>query len=492
MMADIVPFTGTLDGEQNSLIQFTGQLDEPKQPQGKGLRDELIRQLGLTARHAVKGVTGVGSAIADAGVGAANLMGANLPLPSAEQDKMLTRLGLPEPKPGLEQVVGAGSQMVAGAMDPVLNATQAIAKQLAPKGFQPPATSAKSNVTQELREAGYKLPPTEMEGGAVTRTLEGIGGSARTADMAQAANQKVSQELATKALGLPKGTPLNEDTLAIQAKQLIEQGYDPIRNLQKIGVGSKYRADLQRVVSDLGGNDSFPLASRNQIRELVTRYTVNDSGRPIQSYSGADALKEIKALRSEATANFKPGGDPILGEAQRRVATALEDNIETNLKGLGSELLGRFREARVGLAKNFAVERMLADPSTGVVSTAKAAALERAGTPLTDELKTIARAGSPLFSRATGVPSRGNPPPINYGDSMFLGAGGLSAPFTGGAGAALAGIPVARAGARHAVLSEPVQNMLARALQQQPSMFAPAMQRGMVASPFPLFSQGEQ
>lgn len=477
-MAEIVPFTGTLDGEQSNLVPFTGQLDEPKPPQGASLRDELVRQLGLTLRHGVKGVTGVGAALADAGVGAANLLGAKLPLPSAEQDKMLTRLGLPEPKPGLEQVVGTGTQMIAGAMDPVLNATQAVANQLAPKGFQPPTANAKGAVIQELRDAGYKLPPTEMEGGAGTRMLEGVGGPARTAGMAKSVNQQVSQDLATKALGLPKGTPLTEDTLASQAQQLIQQGYEPIRNLGTIRMGRLYRQELDDIATRFRDVDQAP-----QIQARINRLQVTRLDAPA-------ALDRISQLRADATDAFK-GNNSNYGRALRSMADALENQIERNLPS-NSPLLAQFREARIGLAKNRAVEQMLADPSTGIISTAKAAALEKAGVPLTGELKTLARAGSPMFSRATGTPAGGLPVPVNYGDSMFFGGGALTAPFTGGAGAGLAAVPLVRAGARHAVLSEPVQNMLARQFGSQPSMFGPALARGAVASPFPLFSQGDQ
>lgn len=477
-MAELVPFTGALDGEGSNFTPFSGQLDEPKQPKGVDLRSELMRQLGLTARHAVKGITGTGSAIADFGVGAANLMGANLPMPSAEQDKMLTRLGLPEPKPGLEQAVGVGTQMVSGAMDPVLNATQAVANQLAPKGFKPAVSSAKGDVVQELRDAGYKLPPTEMEGGSGTRLMEGVGGSARTATMAQAKNQQVSQDLAARALGLPKGTPLTEDTLASNAQRLVQQGYDPIKQLGTIRMGRVYQNELNSIEARFQSTD--------QAQQIANRVnTLRRSNLP------ADAtLDRISQLRADATDAFR-GDNSNYGRALRSMADALEAQIERNLPA-NSPLLANFREARIGLAKTRAVEQMLADPSTGIISTVKAAALERNGVPLTGELKTLARAGSPLFARSTGVPARGNPPPVSYGDSLFLGGGMGSAPFTGGAGMALAAVPAVRSGLRHAVLSEPIQNMLAKAMQGQPSMFGPAAARGMVASPFPLFSQGEQ
>lgn len=469
---------------QSPYVAYTGDVVSPSAPktvadtQQASLFDQFKRQLGLTARAGITGITGTGAAIGDALVGGANMLGANLPKPSDAQQQMMTRMGLPEPQGAMENIAQVGSSILAGGMDPALNAVQAVSNKLAPSSFVSPSKQPAQNVvTKELHDAGYVLPPTEMNAGATARTAEGFGGKARTAQLAEYNNQEVTQRLAKQAINFPQNERLTAEALQSQAGELIKQGYDPIRQVAKVDVGSNYRNALQQIKSDLGGSDSFPLAQRNEVKQLVDKYLytgdsqANGSPRLIQSYTGNDAINEISLLRKEASSKFARG-EGLQGEAMRRVATALEDNIESSLKGQGSQLVGTFRTTREALAKNFAVERMLTDPNTGIVDASKAARLLQAGTPLTGELNTIAKAGGPMYQRATGVATGGKPPMINYGDSFLMGAGGGLAHMTGGASVGLTAFPVARAAARYGVLSKPAQSMMAgNLIDRQPSMF---------------------
>lgn len=87
----------------------------------RSMNDELMRQLGLTARIAATFPTGVGSALADAGVGVANLLGANIKTkPSDEYQKLLSKLGLPEPENPTEVGVQVAGNMLGSVMDPTL------------------------------------------------------------------------------------------------------------------------------------------------------------------------------------------------------------------------------------------------------------------------------------------------------------------------------------------------------------------------------------
>lgn len=94
---------------------------EPKPVATRSTRDELIRQLGLTGRIMATFPVGVGSALADAGVGVANMLGANIKQkPSDAYQKFLTQLGLPEPETPLEQGVQVVGNMMGSVMDPTL------------------------------------------------------------------------------------------------------------------------------------------------------------------------------------------------------------------------------------------------------------------------------------------------------------------------------------------------------------------------------------
>jgi hypothetical protein len=81
---------------------------------------ELGRQIGLTGRAAIQGLSAPANAVTDFLSGAynvgANLLGSESRMPylSQEQSKGLTAMGLPEPKNMLERAVQAGAQSMAG------------------------------------------------------------------------------------------------------------------------------------------------------------------------------------------------------------------------------------------------------------------------------------------------------------------------------------------------------------------------------------------
>ena len=103
---------------------------------------ELGRQTGLFARHAVTGLTGLPAVVGNALNGAINLgttginaaTGSHIPqlqMPSQAIQDLETRSGLPEPKNGTEQVVGAGSSAMAGLL-PSLAAGNALTQSINP------------------------------------------------------------------------------------------------------------------------------------------------------------------------------------------------------------------------------------------------------------------------------------------------------------------------------------------------------------------------
>ena len=96
------------------------------------LGDDITRQLGLTARHAVTGLAGLPNLVGDAANSAINLLSRfgnkavdtdfwygkkheELPMPGAVTQDALTSAGLPQPQGILERLVGVGSSALAGA-----------------------------------------------------------------------------------------------------------------------------------------------------------------------------------------------------------------------------------------------------------------------------------------------------------------------------------------------------------------------------------------
>lgn len=476
--------------------------------QATGLTDQLMRAGGLFGRMLTEGVTNTGIATANALTGLNNLgrQGAralgltdtpNSPMPSESFNQQVNNV-FPIPKTTGEKVANFAGSALAGGVDPILNAVGAATKSAFPNGQQQ-VVPALDKTRQELMNAGYKLPPTEAGGGTITRGLEGIANRSTVAADAAVENQQVTKMLAAKALGLPEEAAgsITQDVLSNQAKALVKEGYDPVRKAGTIFADMPYFTDLYKIQQKFK-SASFPDDVRTDILARL-----NTIAR--KHYDAGDAIDKISQLRSNASDAFRRG-DSEYGFALRDMAKAIENNIERGLEkkaqqgqlggATGSTMLDNYRAARVALAKNNAVEDMLADPNTGTISTVKAFTVGQ-DRPLTDGLDTIAKAGSPMFRKATSVPSGGKAPslsPIDYVRGLLSTGIGFS---TGHPvlGSALALAPAARAAARGAVLSGPVQNMMARNLTPQPSMFGPAAQMigaGMPQHLLPLFSQQEQ
>lgn len=522
-MADFVPFSGQLDGEnpsQGGFVPFSGQLDSAQPAKERTFTEALLRQIGRTGMMGVQGVTSTGRALMDPVTGIANsILGGierlggpktqRLTPPSQTLDALYKRLGLQSETP-TEHVVEFLGTAGAGAADPALKATQtAIGKAFPAPSAQTLQAASKplDDVTRELHEKGISLPPSRMSGTGPTLAIEGLAGKSQVAEELAMKNQPVFQAMVRKELGLPKDTPLTTEVLDTNVKQWIKRGYEPIEalpqhgNFKGIGIGAKFRQDLANLVGKYGGGDSFPAAQRNAVKAEVDKYLFDTNGRYLQSYSGEDAIRAIRNLRTEASANFSKG-ENILALTQKGIAKALEDNVELNLSRMpakaGKRLLENFKQARVEIAKSEAVKDMLVDPSTGVISPQKGFSMLRSGTPLTGGLRVVANAGSPVYGPATRAPTQGAPLPIDLGSGGWMGSGALLGMLSGSPtmGAALAGVPLARSGARHLIASPWYQGKLAENIGAAPGyLMTPPGQRSIAAGGLdllPMFTMGQQ
>lgn len=77
--------------------------------------DGLKRQLGLTARAAATGITGLPAMVADVPFRLARMAGSDVGLPSEAQQRLLTRAGLPAPETATERVAQGIASGMAGA-----------------------------------------------------------------------------------------------------------------------------------------------------------------------------------------------------------------------------------------------------------------------------------------------------------------------------------------------------------------------------------------
>lgn len=300
---------------------------------------------------------------------------------------------------------GAGGQWVSNKATAGLSAMQ---QQVAKKNLQ--STPIRQTI-KEAVEAGYVIPPGNVNPSFVNRQLESAGGKIATQQMAAAKNQSVTDALARKAASLADDAPITPQSLQ-SARDVIKKPYQDIANL-----------GMQKHLDDLDALRSEANAAWREYSRQGTRQAIND----------------YKQFSSQAK--------------------MLEGQIESQLKALGkSDLMQAFRDARVALAKNHDVESALIEGGGKVDATAIARMFQR-GDKMTGELKTIGAFANNF--RNIAKPLSGTPDAHNLRSlaSLLLASGGGA--MGGFPGMALGAIPMAAGPASRSIMfSQAVQRGL--------------------------------
>lgn len=279
------------------------------------------------------------------------------------------------------------------------------------------ATNAVTNAT--IRNAvrdGYRLPPSEMVqsglGRFAARSAESLGGKAATSHVALRANQQATNNLIRRDLGLRGRGQISRND--------IDQALSPhLLTYRQAGAVSPRARQALHDWRQANGQ------ARRYTREYNTNYTVAAEDAAIAARQ--EAAQHLSVIEQEATA------------AGRR------------------DLARQLQRSRVELGRIGSIEDAINEDTGNVSATVLARMLER-GVPLTGGSERAAR-----FARA--FPDYARPPKSQPGVSKldaWTAAGGLaSVPVTGAAGLGVAALPLASYGARHAVLSRPIQAMAA-------------------------------
>lgn len=295
------------------------------------------------------------------------------------------------------------------------------------------------------KDAGYVIPPADVNPTVLNETLNGVSGKIKTAQVASARNQNVTNTLAKKAIGVAEDTPLNVDVLK-NIRSQAGQAYDAVASAGTIKPGQAYSDALDKITAPyVQAAKGFPNAKPSPIIAEIESLKTPE-------FDAASAVAMVKKLRADADAAYASGNKDA-GKAFKSGAAALEDAIDAHLTQIGApaDMLKNFRDARQLIAKTYTVEKAL-NNETGDVSAQALAKLLQKGKPLSGDLKTIAKAGS-SFPKATQslkeAPKAVSP--LDYGAAL------ISAGSTGPWGAAAIG---ARPAVRSLMLSQPYQRLL--------------------------------
>jgi hypothetical protein len=310
------------------------------------------------------------------------------------------------------------------------------------------------------RSAGYVIPPTAVNPGAVNTALESISGKAATRQAAAEANQKVTNSLVRQDLGIAPDTPITPQTLA-QVRTQAGQVYDAVKNAGHVVSDQQYQNDLQAALTGSPQLQSAYAGIGGQadpkLQDLVKAVGVPD-------HDASNIVEAVKYIRNQAKANFKSSfasGSPdslALARGQQDVADAMEDLLKRHLQANGQQdLADAWDGARTTIAKTYSAEAAL---NGNNVSAANLAAQAKRGKPMSGGLDLAAKFGT-HFPDVAGVPGSGVG--VSKLSAAIAGAGQLGAAYlhspTMAAGAAtMAAAPYA---VRGAMLSRPGQALLA-------------------------------
>lgn len=332
---------------------------------------------------------------------------------------------------------GAGAQLAAGLIGSGAPIGLAYTRRQPNGNKQIAAAALKAN------EAGYVIPPADLNPGMMTEAASGLSGKIKTAQTASQRNQIVTNNLARKALGMSAADDLTIESLEVIRKNA-GQAYQAVAGTGIVTPSANYAAALDDAIKPfLSQAKSFP---DRKMPALVENIQALKTGQ----FDAADAVETIKVIRSEADAAYR-AGDALGGKAFKQAARAMEDAIDEHLvkTNAPADILKGYREARQLIAKTYTVEKAL-NSQTGNVNSQTLAGNLTKGKPLSGDLKTIAEIGQ-AFPKATQAlkESPKQFSPLDF--AVAVGAAGSSMDPT-----MLAGV-VARPAVRHALLSKYAQ-----------------------------------
>jgi hypothetical protein len=362
---------------------------------------------------------------------------------------------------------GVGVARAAG--EAALERARPAAERIATAGEEKAAVRAaeeapKQTKIQQARSIGLKLPPSEA-GGPVGKVLEGAGGKVQTEMSLSRDNAKVINRTAAKDIGLSERQPMTEGNIE-RLKQKAFKDYDAVKKAGKVTFDDQYREDLGKVRERTRqAEEDFP----DDTNELIDK-EIKKFDRPEADTSSA--LEKIKSLRDRASRNMKsPDAEKFeLGLAQKKIATAMENQIERQFSATNPDLIKNFRASRQQLAKIYNVEDALS-PNGNVSAAVLARIYKRNPKLLTGGLKTIAETYQEFPKVMRYVDNLGGHAPFSALDYLV---GGVEAAAHPAGAAKVVGALAGRPLARGIIKSEAYQSRAIKPREVKPSVVSRA------------------
>lgn len=317
----------------------------------------------------------------------------------------------------------------------------------------------------KAQEAGYKLPPTQVNDSFWNKLVEGMAGKIKTGQDLSIGNQQVTNGLVKKALGVADDAPLNTETL-VQIRRDAGQAYERVRNSGRVTASEGYGEALDKIAAPFErASKDFPEGARTDIIDAVKAARKKE-------FDAGSAVDQIGIWRDKADAAYA-GKDKKLGKAYRSIADAMEEELGRHLEatGVGGEALDAFRNARQTIARTYTVEKHL-QPDGNVNARGLAADIKRSGGRISGELRTAGDFAA-NFKKAAQLPSSIGGVPTSPFDHAIAGGTLLASIASGHPGAAvLAAAPYARPLLRKLIAREGYQSNFVKPRKSGPGIMS--------------------
>ena len=371
--------------------------------------------------------------------------------------------------------MGAGAAKAAGGAIARVPAVARTAERIASAGEAKAAAENLERIPENtrierLKSMGYAQAPTKGGGGIAGRKAEAVSGQLETEYALSRKNAKVSNRKAAEEIGITGGKPLTEEAIEAQ-KQKAGAVYNQVRDVSKqtgrVPFDDAFKADMEKVRERTSSEAvDFPEDVNDAVEKEIKKFSVGDA-------DSASMLSKVKKLRERASANMRGDAEKFeLGIAQKKIATALEDQLDRHLETTHPELIKQFRDARQQFAKLYNVEDALT-PNGNISPVVLARQLKR-GVPLSGGLKDIAEAYLMDKRAHRTVDDLGGKGEFSRLDVLVGGAEMLAHPEK--AGIILAGL-YARPLARSAITSKAYQSRAIGPTLAKPSLASRAARK---------------
>lgn len=375
----------------------------PEKSGGQSFTSELGRQLGLTARAGISGLSSVPNAVADFLSGATNLglmatgSEKRVPYLSQMQQEALNQT-FPTPKPGLETMSQTGAEALAGLMTPGMKLPMAqqtegaTARQIASRaGAEALGTAAGAIVGQETAKQAQEItgsPWAALAAGLATGTIVGSGTGKAAFMLAGPRQEPVSiqqiRQRATQGYQIMDDAGVSVKSESVKNKlvpsiqnSLSKENYDPdilsahkpiqenLKLLEKVlSDPSVDFSRLERIRSNFSGlsrgdDDTARLAKT--VTSEIDSFMAGLSGKDVKAAKG-DPKEALNAL-SKARTDWR-------NQSRAQVLQDILDSANAVVEGKGGAIADVLRNKMVNLTSNVDKMKMFSTAEQNVIKAA--------------------------------------------------------------------------------------------------------------------------